>query len=101
MQVKVLEQLDQHTLTQPVTTVVRCKVELDGKVEAYVICYKHNNHTMWLQGSYFICKHASEQYFDYHKKEVDLAFELTEDEIKEYQTFRPRSFQEMEAYLNG
>lgn len=101
MKVKVLEVLDRHTLTQPVTNLVRCKVELDGRSEAYVICYEHNDHVMHLQGRYFIVKGESKKFFDLHVKEADLALEMTEDEKADYETFRPRSHREMSEYING
>lgn len=101
MQVNVLKQLNEYVLTKPVTTMVRCEVELDGKFKAYVVCYKHNGHVMFLPGRYFICKGQSEQFFKLHCKEADMAIDLTSDEEAEYGTYRPRSFQEMEAYIHG
>lgn len=102
MKVKVLEILDRHTLTQPITNIVRARVELDGRNEAYVVCYEHNNHVMHLQGNYFIVKGESKKFFDLHIKEADLGIDdMTPDEKADYESFRPRSHREMAEYING
>ena len=96
---KLLEVLDTATIESPETALQRQVVEMNGQ-RVYVICYYHNNHSFYLGGSYFMCKHESKKFFTLHTIVADLAKEFTPEQEVEYATFCPRNHQEMVAYLD-
>lgn len=101
MKVKLIRIVDQYTLTQPVTTMVRAQVELDHKHTAYVVCYYHNGHLMYLQGKFFITNTISKEFFDLHCKYADLAVDMTPYEETDYAAIQTRTYEEMQAYVQG
>lgn len=101
MEVKVIEVLNVHDIIRPATEIVRAKVWLDNHTQAYVVCYRHADHVMWLQGKFFVTDTISKDFFKLHVKFADLAIEMTAEEEAEYASFRTRSYEEMEAYLHG
>lgn len=100
MKVKLIRIIDQYTLTQPVTTMVRALVELEDKSSVYVVCYYHNGHLMYIQGKFFITDAISSKFFGLHCKYADLAVEMTPEEEVDYGSILTRSYEEMEAYIS-
>lgn len=100
MKVKLIRIIDQYTLTQPVTTMVRAQVELDNENTAYVVCYYHNGHLMYLQGKFFITSAISKRFFDLHCKHADLAVDMTPEEEVDYGSILTRTYEEMEVYIS-
>lgn len=100
MRLEVVAKLASYTLTQPVTDIILAKVELNGRNTAYLICYEHNGHVMHKQGNYFINHGEAAKFFELHKKEVDLALDMTPQEKADYATYMPRTHREMLEYLN-
>lgn len=76
-------------------------VELDGRHVAYVVANISDEKTDWESGAYFVGIGTASRYFDlymqYHYSDV----ELTQLEETEFTGIHPRTYKEMEAYING
>lgn len=95
---QLLEVLDTAVLVSPVTAIQRQLVLLNNR-EVYVVCYHHNDHSIYTTGKFFISESASKAFFDLQAIDADLTKELTDEQANEYAKFKPLDMITMLAYL--
>lgn len=101
MPIKVLEQLDEFVLTQPVTTLVLCKVVIVDKREGYAVCQNHAGKLDFTKAVYFMSKFLATAYFSQRCKAVDSDLCDAETIVTGVPLHSARTLKEVMTYVNS
>lgn len=101
MSIKVLEQLEQYVLAQPVTTLVLCKVVIIDKREGYAVCYNRAGKLDFTTAVYFMSEFLARTYFERRCKAAGTDLCQSETIISGVPLHPARTFNEVLRYVNS